>query len=78
MPCGNKTYFSPLGIVRRPRVAVRSPRPKWLDAILRTYRQLLERRKQRQTLLELNDHMLSDIGLSREEASREASKWFWR
>jgi uncharacterized protein YjiS (DUF1127 family) len=39
---------------------------------------MLERRKQRQRLLELDAHMLSDIGVSREEALREGTKWFWQ
>jgi uncharacterized protein YjiS (DUF1127 family) len=38
----------------------------------------LERRRQRHALLELSDHMLKDIGLSRSEAGREGRKPFWR
>jgi len=38
----------------------------------------LERRRQRRGLLELNDHMLKDIGLSRADAVGEASKPFWQ
>lgn len=34
-------------------------------------------RRERLQLLELNDYMLSDIGLTREEASREAARPFW-
>ena len=34
--------------------------------------------QQRQKLLELDDHLLADIGVSREEAWREAGKGFWR
>ncbi len=34
--------------------------------------------RQRQDLVELDDHMLADIGISREEARREASNPFWR
>ena len=36
------------------------------------------RRRQRQTLAALNDHLLNDIGVSRNEARREAAKPFWR
>jgi uncharacterized protein YjiS (DUF1127 family) len=35
-------------------------------------------RKQLGELAELNDYLLKDIGVSRDEASREAEKPFWR
>jgi uncharacterized protein YjiS (DUF1127 family) len=35
-------------------------------------------RKQLGELAELNDYLLKDIGVSREEALREAEKPFWR
>jgi uncharacterized protein YjiS (DUF1127 family) len=37
-----------------------------------------DRSRQRRTLLRLDDHMLHDIGLSRSDVEREASKPFWR
>jgi uncharacterized protein YjiS (DUF1127 family) len=36
-----------------------------------------ERSHQRRQLLELDDHLLADIGLSREQAVEEACKSFW-
>jgi len=33
--------------------------------------------RQRQALLDLDDHLLADIGVSREQALREARKPFW-
>lgn len=38
----------------------------------------IERYRQRRALLELNDHMLKDIGLSPADAWREGRKPFWR
>jgi uncharacterized protein YjiS (DUF1127 family) len=38
---------------------------------------ILARRRQRLALRELDDHLLRDIGLSRAEAGRQASKPFW-
>ena len=29
-------------------------------------------------LLEMDDHMLKDIGISRSQASYEATRWFWQ
>lgn len=37
-----------------------------------------DRSRQRRTLMRLDDHMLHDIGLSRSDVEREASKPFWR
>ncbi len=37
-----------------------------------------QRARQRQQLLTLSDHMLSDIGISRADAEQEAEKPFWR
>ena len=45
---------------------------------VRTLRVWRARRRQRQTLAELNDYLLNDIGVSRNEARREAAKPFWR
>lgn len=36
------------------------------------------RRRHRDSLLALDDHLLDDIGLSRAHALREARKPFWR
>ena len=41
-------------------------------------RTALERRRQRLALAELDDHLLRDIGLSREQARRESAQPFWR
>ncbi len=38
----------------------------------------LDRHHQRQSLLELDDHMLRDIGISRIDAEAEARKHFWQ
>lgn len=58
------------------RVARVASRPLWrvLDLLFSA----LERRKQRQALMGLDDHLLKDIGVSRAEVEREASKPFWR
>jgi len=37
-----------------------------------------ERWRQRQQLLELDDRLLADIGLSRRDAQMEARKPFWK
>ena len=37
-----------------------------------------DRSRQRRTLMRLDDRLLHDIGLSRSDVDREASKPFWR
>jgi uncharacterized protein YjiS (DUF1127 family) len=39
---------------------------------------MFRRRRQRQAMLELDDHLLADIGLTREQAELEARKAFWK
>ena len=50
-------------------------------AIVRLFELLTEwqaRARQRRDLAALDDHILKDIGISRADAGREASKPFWR
>ncbi|MDQ2954056.1 MAG: DUF1127 domain-containing protein [Pseudomonadota bacterium] len=43
-----------------------------------TCRRMHARWQQRQKLLELDENLLDDIGVSREQALREAGKRFWQ
>jgi uncharacterized protein YjiS (DUF1127 family) len=49
----------------------------WPRALWRRFRRARELQRQRRALLELDQHQLKDIGLTREQALREASKLFW-
>lgn len=55
---------------------------KWVGSVLFAVWQKLEiwqeRANQRHRLLELDERLLKDIGVSRAEAEREAQKPFWR
>lgn len=56
-------------------------RPRPLTSLLATIRDWVARRRRRRSLTalsELDDHLLKDIGLSRQEAVREGAKWFWQ
>lgn len=49
----------------------------FLGEILAVVDSWIERHRQRNALLGLNDSMLKDIGISRADAMREGSKPFW-
>ena len=56
------------------------PRRPAVDAVLGSLRWLekvMTARRQRRSLLALDDVTLKDIGLSRADAEREASRRFW-
>jgi uncharacterized protein YjiS (DUF1127 family) len=53
-----------------PGIAVRATWLGWL-------REALRRRRTRRLLAELDDRMLRDIGVSRDEAEYESNKPFW-
>jgi uncharacterized protein YjiS (DUF1127 family) len=77
MPCANKACSSFTKIAAPTPVWVDWPWPDWLYSMRRRCRDMLERRRQRHALLELDDHLLADIGLTREQALREAGKSLW-
>lgn len=52
-------------------------RDLWQD-VAGWWRAALERRRQRRALGELDDHLLRDIGISREQARCESRVPFWR
>ncbi len=49
-----------------------------VPALLRILQGWGRRRRQMQALLDLDDRLLRDIGISREEAVREAAQLYWR
>lgn len=50
----------------------------WLLSLPAVYRFLAQRQRQRQELLELDEHLLDDIGLTREQAEEIGNRPFWR
>ena len=66
--------------IRRPLASVELdwPWPNWFRTLAPVLSRMWQKRRQRQSLLELDDHLLEDIGITREQAEREAGKWFWQ
>lgn len=52
--------------------------PPILFGLIETIAVWSVRRRQRHALAELDEHLLNDVGLSREQARREAAKPFWK
>lgn len=70
----NSTEFA---VVSNPGGDIRSrPLLAAVAAYLRALANWPERRRQRGHLAALEDHILNDIGVSRWQARREASRWF--
>lgn len=59
------------------RIAL-TTRPALLTRIGRALTNALARRRDRQSLARLDQHLLRDIGLAPEDAATEAAKRFWQ
>lgn len=80
MSCGSTTSLSTETYVPRSE-PFGKPNRLWLNPLARwiaATRQMYRRRRQRQALLDLEDHQLADIGVSRQQAEQEARKPFWQ
>jgi uncharacterized protein YjiS (DUF1127 family) len=64
--------------VALPEVDLRSAVRRGLIRIVEACLTWHDRARERRALMELSDHMLRDIGISRAEARGEAAKPFWR
>jgi uncharacterized protein YjiS (DUF1127 family) len=76
MSCGSATYprsAPPNVTVAQPTTVRLSSLFGWVQALKRMH----DRRQQRRALLNLDDRLLLDIGITREQAEREACKPFW-
>jgi uncharacterized protein YjiS (DUF1127 family) len=52
--------------------------PHILSGLIETTAVWFVRRRQRRALAELDEHLLNDVGLSRDQARRETAKPFWK
>jgi uncharacterized protein YjiS (DUF1127 family) len=50
----------------------------WIHSALDRVARWVDTARSRQTLDDLDEHMLRDIGITRDEAQREARKFFWQ
>jgi uncharacterized protein YjiS (DUF1127 family) len=54
------------------------PWPNWFHDLATGLSRMWRKRRERRRLLQLDDRMLADIGLTREQAEQEAGKSSWR
>ena len=74
------TVIHLVGPGKRPRAVVRPPSALSLAVLADALSLWMARQQQRHALADLAEdkHLLADIGLTREQALREAGKPFWR
>jgi len=61
-----------------PQLTVRPRGRRWIRRAVDVVLVWHQRARERRQLLELSDHMLRDIGISRSDAIGEAERPFWR
>lgn len=61
-----------------PAQTVAEPATHWLVDVSSVLARWVDASRSRQTLEELDEHLLRDIGLTRDEARRESHKFFWQ
>jgi uncharacterized protein YjiS (DUF1127 family) len=65
-------------VVAHPEGGLRSAVRRSVIRMVEVFLAWHDRARERRALMELSDHMLRDIGISRAEAHGEAAKPFWR
>jgi len=55
-----------------------APAASWIDGAAGLLARWLDASRSRQTLEDLDEHLLRDIGITRDEAQHEARKFFWQ
>jgi uncharacterized protein YjiS (DUF1127 family) len=54
------------------------PWPDWFRQLAPSVTRVWKKSRERQRLMELDDRLLKDIGITREQAELEAAKWPWQ
>jgi uncharacterized protein YjiS (DUF1127 family) len=77
MSCSNKGRNPALAIHTRASREIDWPWPDWFCDLAPTIARMWQKRRGRQQLLDLDPRLLNDIGLTRDQAEKEAAKWMW-
>jgi uncharacterized protein YjiS (DUF1127 family) len=74
MTISHQAYATPEIVRGLPQAGLASR----IEAGVKLVSRLIDRQRQRRALLDLDDHLLNDIGVSRRAAIEEARKPFWK
>jgi uncharacterized protein YjiS (DUF1127 family) len=77
MSCSTKGRSSPLALPTPTSRDTDWPWPDWFRDLAPTIARMWQKRRERQRLLTLDQRLLSDIGITRDAAEKEAAKWMW-
>ena len=77
MSCSSKGHSPTLAVCTPRSRDTDWPWPDWFRDLAPAIARMWQKRRQRQRLLELDEHLLSDVGVTREQAEKEAAKWMW-
>ena len=77
MPCSTKGHSPALAFHTSASRDFDWPWPDWFADLAPAIARMWQKRRERQRLLELDEHLLSDIGVTRDQAQKEAVKWMW-
>ncbi len=76
MSC-NKGQTPALAIHTRTTREIDWPWPDWFRDLAPAIARMWRNHRERQRLLDLDEHLLKDIGITRDQAEKEAAKWMW-
>jgi uncharacterized protein YjiS (DUF1127 family) len=77
MSCSTKGHTPALAVHTPSSRELNWPWPDWFRDLAPAIALMWQKRRERQRLLDLDEHLLSDIGLTREQAGKEAARWLW-
>jgi len=77
MSCSNKRHTLALAFHIPLSREIDWPWPDWFRDLAPGIARMWRTHRERQRLLELNEYLLKDIGITREQAEREAARWMW-
>jgi len=77
MSCSTKGHTPRLAFHTPVAREIDWPCPDWFRDLAPTIARMWRKRRERQLLLELDEHLLNDIGITREQAQQQAAKWMW-
>ena len=77
MSCSNKGHTPAIPLHAPVSRKLDWPWPDWFRDLAPAIARMSRTQRERQRLLQLDQHLLRDIGITRDQAEKEAAKRFW-